>query len=127
MAYISIIRVNDVDYIIKDSEQENRFQDLIDRLGDLAFKDRASGKFTPSGVISTPNISIQTSSKTIKGISSVGTLPQWKAEVNGETLSFVWSEGSLPQTVNEAVLSQITSATSSTPQFTGKEEEVSVS
>lgn len=127
MPYISIIRVNDTDYTIKDSEQESRLQDLLDRLGNLAFKDTASGNMTPSGTVSTPTITVQTSSKTIKAVNNPGIAPTWSANVTGETLSFSWSPGSVTTTTNEPIITQITGASSSTPVFTGKEGSVTVS
>lgn len=58
-------------------------------LGDLAFKDSATGSFTPSG-------SITPTTATVNSITAVGSLPTWSASVTNEVLSFSFSQGSLP-------------------------------
>lgn len=67
-------------------------------LGDLAYKDSATGSFTPSG-------SITPSSTTVNSITAVGTLPTWSASVNNEVLSFSFNQGTLPtKGANQTVL-----------------------
>ena len=58
-------------------------------LGDLAFKDSATGSFTPSG-------SISPTTATVNSITAVGSLPTWSASVTNEVLSFSFNQGSLP-------------------------------
>lgn len=72
-------------------------------LGDLAFKDSATGSITPSGTVSTPTITVS------------GTLPSFTATVTNEILTLGWNAGALP------------TATSSQPTFTGSSGSVTVS
>lgn len=104
----------------------------------LAFKDSASGSYTPSGAVSTPTISIVPEVASIQPIDSVGTapsctLPDLSMTVANENLSFGWSAGSfdagsvptLGNSVN--VMTGIDSATSSQPTFTGSAATITVS
>lgn len=124
--YVAQIEVNGVVYKIKDAELWDKVQDVIDLLGNLAYKDTASGSFTPEGSVSTPVITVQTATTNINTLASRGTLPQWGASVNNETLTFNWNAGSLPTSSEVTVATGILSATSSKPTFTGKEGMVTV-
>lgn len=118
-------------------------------LGDLAFKDSATGSFTPAGTVSvstnattnktatvssttgtatytpagtvsTPTITVTPSTATVNSITAVGTLPTFTATVANETLTLGFSQGTLPtKGSNQTVVTGITSATSTQPTFTG--------
>lgn len=113
-------------------------------IGDLGWKDSASGNFTPSGEVSqptfsgdeitisgsfTPNgsvsaptISIDTAGSTavVNSITDVGTLPVLSTTVNNETLTIGFSQGTLPtKGSNTTVKTGDASYTASTPIFTG--------
>lgn len=124
--YVAQIEVNGVVYKIKDGELWDKVQDVIDLLGNLAYKDTASGSFTPEGSVSTPVITVQTATTTIHELASSGTLPQWGASVSNETLTFNWNAGSMPTASEVTVATGILSAISSKPTFTGKEGTVTV-
>lgn len=88
----------------------------------LAFKDSASGSFTPSGSV-TPTITLN--STTVNSITDVGSLPSFTATVANEKLTLSWSAGSLPtKGSNTTVATGVQSATAS---FTGTAGTVSVS
>lgn len=98
----------------------------------LAYKDSVSASYTPAGSvtvnnytpegdISTPSISVAVNDTTVNSIASVGTLPEFEANVANETLTFSFNKGTLPVKGNDTtVVTGIKSATSSTPTFTGK-------
>lgn len=99
-----------------------------DEFGTLAFKDSASGSFTPHGSVSTPTITVTPSNATVNSITDVGTLPTWSATVANENLTISWSQGTLPTKGSDTtVVSGIQSATSSQPTFTGTGATVTVS
>ena len=127
MADISKISVNDVTYDIKDASARGSIIDLGASLGDLAYKDSASGSFTPTGSVSAPTVSVTPSSISLKHINNVGSLPTWSANVSEETLSFSFNAGSLPTTQNHTVLTGITDATATSPVFSGTSGTVTVS
>lgn len=102
----------------------------IDILGALAYKDSASGTFTPSGNVSTPTISVDQAgaTTTVNSIEAVGSLPNWSATVSGETLTIGWSAGTLPtKGANTTVKTGDASYKSSKPTFTGTSGNVTVS
>lgn len=96
-------------------------------LGSLAFKDSATGSFTPSGTISQPTTTVTLTEDTVNSVSSVGTLADWSATVTNETLSFSFTQGSLPTTAQKTVATGVSSVTTSTPTFTGTLDTVTVS
>ena len=99
-----------------------------DEFGALAFKDSASGSYTPAGSVSTPTITVTPSNTTVNSIDDVGTLPTWSATVANENLTISWSQGTLPTKGSDTtVVSGIQSATSSQPTFTGTGATVTVS
>lgn len=81
-----------------------------------------SATYTPSGSVSAPTISVKTagSTTTVNSITAVGTLPSWTGTVSGETLTFSWSAGTLPEKGNDVSV-KITDAEyeSTAPEFTG--------
>ena len=123
MPDISKISVNDQTYDIKDASARG----TLSTLGSLAYKNSASGSFTPSGTVTAPTISVSPSSMSLTHINDVGTLPTWSANVSEETLSFTFSQGSLPTTQNHTVLTGIADATSTAPVFNGSAGTVTVS
>lgn len=108
----------------------------LSQLGDLAFKDNASGSYTPAGNISvTPTVTVNTT--TVNSITNVGTLPTCtlpalSTTVSNENLTIGWSEGSfsagtLPtKGSNTTVATGIDSATA-TGSFTGTAATITVS
>lgn len=107
-------------------------------LKSLAFKDSASGSYTPSGAVSTPTITIVPEVESIQPIDSVGTapsctLPDLSMTVANENLSFGWSAGSFDAGsvptfgTSFNVMTGIDSATSSQPTFTGSAATITVS
>lgn len=96
-------------------------------LGSLAFKNSATGSFTPSGTISQPTTTVTLAEDTVNSVSSVGTLADWSATVTNETLSFSFTQGSLPTTAQKTVATGVSSVTTSTPTFTGTSDTVTVS
>lgn len=105
------------------------FGDLSD-LGDLAYKDSASGNFTPSGTVSGTNVTLTTT--TINGLDSVGTLPSATMPtftVSNETLVITngtFDAGTLPtKTSNITVATGVDTITQ--PTFNGTQGTVTVS
>lgn len=96
----------------------------------LAFKDSATGNFTPAGTVSQPTISVATagSTTTVNSITDVGSLPAWSASVSGETLTIGWSAGTLPTKGSDTTVKTSDAAyESSTPTFSGAQGSVTVS
>lgn len=122
---IKEIEVHGVVYSIKDEVARDDNKNLQDSLGTLAFKDSASGSYTPSGTISTPNASISSIPKTINMMASIGSLPNWTASVQNDRLSFVWNAGTLPE-MEIATINEVTGVTVTEPVFTGDREEIVV-
>lgn len=113
-------------------------------LGDLAFKDSASGTFTPagtvsqptftgtqstidvdvtpSGTVSKPDITVTKSTDSVYSITDVGTLPVLTTTVANETLTIAFSQGTLPtKGAAQTVMTNATAALDSAPVFTGTE------
>lgn len=122
----------------------------LSNLGDLAYKDNATGNFTPSGSVSAPTITVTpsttdtyvASSATSGGAVTAGTaasatMPVFATSVSNETLTLSWTDGSftantptavtLPSFTSQSVVSGISSATASQPEFTGTQGTVTVS
>lgn len=108
----------------------------LSALGSLAFKNSASGTYTPAGSVAAPTISVATagSTDTIKGMASVGTLPSFTGtqySVANETLSIQaesFSAGTLPtQTVQKTFKTGDASYSASAPAFTGTQATITVS
>ena len=88
----------------------------------LAFKDSASGSYTPGGSV-TPSVTLNTT--TVNSITDVGTLPSFTATVNNEKLTLSWSTGTLPTKGNNTTVA--TGVQSATASFTGTAGTVTVS
>lgn len=99
-------------------------------LGALAYKDSASGSFTPAGSVSAPNIAVATAggTTTVNSITAVGSLPAYTATVANETLTMTWNAGTLPTKGADTVVKTTDAAYSaSQPTFTGTADTVTVS
>ncbi len=94
-------------------------------LGDLAYKDSASGSFTPSGSVSAPTVSVDSagSTATVAEVASVGSMPTYT--VANEVLTI--TAGSVPTTNNVTVKTGDASYSASQPTFTGTAGTVTVS
>lgn len=109
----------------------------LSTLGALAYKDSASGSYTPQGTISkiTPAGSVtvtpSTTTTTVNSITAVGSLPSFSYDSTNEKLTF--NAGSLPtKGANTTVVTGVTTTgsftgTAVTPSFTGTEKAVTVS
>lgn len=95
-------------------------------LGDLAYKDSASGSFTPSGNVSAPTVTLTPSTENVKSMSAAGTLPSLTASLDDECLILTFGAGSLPTSEDKTVLTGV-SAAASAPTFTGTAGTVTVS
>lgn len=126
MADVSSLKIADTTYTLKDATARSNQQALESQLGDLAYKDTASGSVTPAGTVSAPSITITPTTSTIAAVNTVGTLPTWSASVNNEILSFSFSAGTLPTTTNATVMTGA-SASATAPTFTGTSANVTVS
>lgn len=115
---------------VVDSESEfifngtawQEFGNLSD-LGALAYKDSASGSFTPAGSVSKPTITVTPTTASVPNVTNVGSMPTYT--VTGETL--VIGAGSVP-TLGTAI-SAMTGANAeldSAPSFTGTAGTVTV-
>lgn len=114
------------------SSTDSKWHEFGDQsgLGDLAFKDSASGSFTPSGTVGAPTISLATagSTTTVNSITEVGTLPALTLTVASETLTIGWSAGTLPtKGANTTVKTGDGAYSASQPAFTGTAGTVMVS
>lgn len=104
----------------------------------LAFKDSASGSYTPAGTVSAPEVGVSVNTTSVKPFGSAGTLPsctlpEMTATVSGETLTLGWtagtfSAGTLPSAGTAVtVATGIKSASASAPTFAGTEGSITVS
>ena len=102
----------------------------LSALGLLAYKNKASGSYTPSGQINAGAPTVTLSTTTVNSIESVGalpscTLPSFGASVVNETLTLSWNAGafnagSLPtKGANTTVATGVQSTAAGTTTFTG--------
>lgn len=126
MPDISKISVNETTYDIKDATGRKQTDDLAAMLGALAFKDTATGDYTPGGKVTAPAVSVNPITKLVKVINNTGSLPTFNANVSEETLSFSFNQGAMVSTVNETVVTGIADATASAPVFTGNAATITV-
>ena len=92
----------------------------------LAFKDSASGNYTPSGTVSvTPSVTM--SKATVTPFGSAGTLPELTFTVTGENLAISWSAGSLPTAGTDVSVATDVASATATASFTGTQGSVTVS
>ena len=104
----------------------------LSSLGALAYKDTATGTYTPQGTIGAIDTSETTATSTnVHSITDVGTLPSLEYDSADESLTF--DAGTLPtKGAATAVLTSVTiratlNGTEVTPVFTGTAKSVSVS
>ena len=98
-------------------------------IGDLGWKDSASGSFTPAGSVSAPTISVNSagSTTTVNSITAVGSLPSWSGTVTNENLTIAWDAGTLPtKGSNTTVKTGDASYKATAPTFTGTAGTVTV-
>ena len=94
----------------------------------LAFKDSASGDYTPAGTVAAPTVSVTQNTTTVKPFGSAGTLPSFTATVADEVLTLGFSAGTLPSAGTAVtVATSIKSATATAPKFTGTTGNITVS
>lgn len=94
----------------------------------LAFKDSASGPFTPAGTVSKPGVTVTPTTDNVYSITDVGTLPALTMTVSNENLTISFSQGSLPtKGVAQAVMTGATAELAAAPAFTGTAGTVTVS
>ena len=83
-------------------------------------KKNISAEFTPEGTVSAPIVTVAVNTASVKPFGSAGSLPSFTATVADETLSLGFSAGSLPSAGTAVtVATGIKSATASAPTFIG--------
>lgn len=93
----------------------------------LAYKDNATTSYTPTGTVSQPTTTVVLTSDAVNDVTDIGSLPAWNATVTNETMTFSFTPGSLPTTVQKTVATGVTSATTTAPIFTGDQATITVS
>lgn len=137
------------------SSGDNKWHELGNSsgLGELAYKDSATGTFTPAGSVGKPNVTVTPTTATITSITNAGsvtagtanvptavTLPVLTTSVTNETLTLSWAAGSvtpgvagtptiveLPTTGNTSVMTGVSAELDAAPTFTGTAGTVTVS
>lgn len=101
----------------------------LSSLGSLAYKNSATGSFTPQGSVSAPTVSVSSagSTATVVSMTDEGSLPSLTMSVVNETLTFSFDEGVLPTGSNVTVKTGDASYSASVPTFTGTADTVTVS
>lgn len=94
-------------------------------LGSLAFKNSASGAYTPAGSVSAPTVTLATT--TVNSITAVGTLPELSMSVSNETLNISFSQGSLPTKGGDTTVATGTVSSVTQPTFSGSPATIEVS
>lgn len=94
-------------------------------LGALAFKNSATGSYTPAGSVSAPTVTLATT--TVNSITGVGTLPELSMSVSNETLTVSFSQGTLPTQGGATTVATGTVSSVSQPSFTGTAATIEVS
>lgn len=117
----NITSYDEQEYIFNGSVWQE-FGDLSD-LGTLAYKDSASGSYTPQGSVAAPDVSVTPTTDTIKPVTDVGSMPTFT--VSGETL--IIGAGAVPTLGADKAFMTGASATASAPAFTGTAGTVTVS
>lgn len=117
----NITSYDEQEYIFNGSVWQE-FGDLSD-LGTLAYKDSASGSYTPQGSVAAPDVTVTPTTDTIKPVTDVGSMPTFT--VSGETL--IISAGAVPTLGADKTFMTGASASASAPAFTGTTGTVTVS
>lgn len=116
------------EFVWADAESKWREFGSTGSLKGLAFKDEATGNYTPSGNVSAPKVTVEANTTKVKPFGSAGVLPTLTMSVSGETLSLDWTAGTLPSAGAEVtVATGIKSATADAPTFSGTQGSVTVS
>lgn len=91
----------------------------------LAFKDNASGPYTPEGSCS--GTAVQLATTTVNSINTVGSLPSLTLTVSNETLNVAFNPGVLPEKGGDTTVATgvVTSVTN--PVFNGRPATIEVS
>lgn len=127
MADVSRLNIGDAYYDLKDGVARTNLGTLIGSLGGLAYKDTASGSYTPSGSVSAPTVTTELTTENINVVNNVGELPTWSASVTDETLSFSFNAGSLPTVGSKVVATGVSGTSVTAPTFTGTSGTITVS
>lgn len=77
------------EYIWADFDTSWHSYGSADGFGTLAFKNSASGTYTPE-------VAVTPSTTSVNSITAVGSLPAWSATVANENLTISWNAGALP-------------------------------
>ena len=94
-------------------------------LGSLAFKNSATGSYTPQGTCSGTAVTLATT--TVNSITAVGSLPELTMSVNNETLNISFSQGSLPTKGGDTTVATGTVSSITQPTFAGSPATIEVS
>lgn len=95
----------------------------LDDLGDLAYKDSATGSYTPEGSVSTPTITVTPTTANVPNVTNVGSMPTFT--VQNETL--IITAGAVPTLGTAIEVMTDAAATSSQLTFSGTAKNVTVS
>ena len=122
------------DIVIANGDQEfiwdgtawRLFGDMSD-LGTLAYKNSASGSYTPEGTVSAPNIDVTApTAGALSGVATAGTLPVLTQTVTNETLEISFSQGAMPTFSTANYVNSVSATLHSAPVFSGTEGTVTV-
>lgn len=91
----------------------------------LAFKDSATGAYTPQGTCSGTSVTLATT--TVNSITDVGALPSLTMSVSNEILTIAFSQGSLPTKGGDTTVATGTVSSVTQPTFTGTAATIEVS
>lgn len=91
----------------------------------LAFKDSASGAYTPAGSCSGTAVTLATT--TVNSITAVGELPSLTMSVTNEVLTIAFSQGSLPTKGGDTTVATGTVSSVTQPTFSGTPATIEVS
>lgn len=91
----------------------------------LAFKDSASGAYTPAGTCSGTSVTLATT--TVNSITGVGELPSLTMSVSNEILTIAFSQGSLPTKGGDTTVATGTVSSVTQPTFSGTPATIEVS
>ena len=102
----------------------------LSMLGDLAWKDDASGSYTPAGTVSKPTITVTPTTESVYSITDVGALPELTTtyDSSNETLTIGFSQGTLPtKGTAQTVMTGASAALDNNPVFSGTAATITVS
>lgn len=91
----------------------------------LAFKDSASGAYTPQGSCSGTAVTLATTS--IKGVTDAGSVPSLTMNVSNETLTIAFDAGAVPTLTGDTTVATGTVSSVTQPTFTGTAATITVS